>query len=181
MAPGILQRSLNSMLGPELAVDRLEIAAPDFHARHDATGRTYRYQILTTRWPDPFRDRYTWHRHETLDIDRMNAAAAVLIGEHDFASFCRKNPGKSTRRTVRSAGWSSAGGDMVVFEISANSFCHQMVRSIVALAVEIGRGNGEPEELIAVIAATDRNAAKGAAPAKGLFLWQVDYETRPLG
>lgn len=173
--PGILQRSLNSMLGPEVVVDRLQIAAPGFHARRDATGRTYRYQILTARWPDPFRDRHTWHRHEALDVDRMNAGAAFLVGEHDFASFCRKNPGKSTRRHVRSAYWTPIDEDLLVFEISADSFCHQMVRSIVALSVEIGRGNSGPGDLPAIQKREDRNAARGAAPARGLFLWRVNY------
>jgi tRNA pseudouridine38-40 synthase len=63
-----------------------------------------------------------------------------------------------------------------MFEISADSFCHQMVRSIVALSVEIGRGNGEPDDVPAILAEEDRNAARGAAPARGLFLWRVDYE-----
>jgi tRNA pseudouridine38-40 synthase len=101
--------------------------------------------------------------------------AGHLVGEHEFASLCRKREGKSTRRNVLSAHWTTQPEDIVAFEISADSFCHQMVRSIVALSVEIGRGNGEPAEVPGILEEEDRNAARGAAPARGLFLWRVDY------
>jgi tRNA pseudouridine38-40 synthase len=97
------------------------------------------------------------------------------VGEHQFASLCRKREGKSTRRHVVSAQWEIAPDDIVMFEISADSFCHQMVRSIVALSAEIGRGNGDPDDVPVILEQEDRNAAKGAAPARGLFLWRVDY------
>ena len=171
-----LHRSLNRMLGPEMAFEAVTVVEPGFHARHHATGRTYRYFILNRRWPDPFRARTSWHYRYPLDTDRLNAVAGHLLGEHDFASLCRKREGKSTRRNVVAAQWRNAPEDTVMFEISADSFCHQMVRSIVALSVEIGRGNGEPDDVPAILAEEDRNAARGAAPARGLFLWRVDYE-----
>ena len=170
-----LHRALSRMLGPEMAFRSVTVVDPGFHARYDATGRTYRYFVLNRRWPDPFRARTTWHYRYPLDLDRLNAVAAELLGEHEFASLCRKREGKSTRRHVRTAEWRSAPDHIVQFEISADSFCHQMVRSIVALSVEIGRGNGEPTDVPAILAEEDRNAARGAAPARGLFLWRVDY------
>ncbi len=173
--PDRLLRSLNRMLGPEIAFQSVTVANSDFHARHDAGHRTYRYFILNRRWPDPFRARTTWHYRYQLDLGRLNAVAAHCIGEHEFASLCRKREGKSTRRTVVDARWWSTPDDTVVFEISADSFCHQMVRAIVALSAEIGRGNGEPDDVPAILEKEDRNAARGAAPAKGLFLWRVDY------
>lgn len=172
---GILQRALNGMLGPEMAFESVTIAEPGFHARYHAIGRTYRYFVLNRRWPDPFRARTTWHYRYPLDLDRLNAVAGHLMGEHQFASFCRKREGKSTRRHVVAAEWRTVPDDIVMFEISADSFCHQMVRSIVALSVEIGRGNGEPRDVPDILEQQDRNATKGAAPARGLFLWRVDY------
>jgi tRNA pseudouridine38-40 synthase len=171
----MLHRSLNRMLGPAMAFQAVTVVEPDFHARRHATGRTYRYFILNRRWPDPFRARTTWHYRYPLDLVRLNAVAGHMLGEHDFASLCRRQEGKSTRRHVTSATWREGPDDAVQFEISADSFCHQMVRSIVALSVEIGRGNGEPDEVPEILARQDRNAARGAAPARGLFLWRVDY------
>ena len=110
-----------------------------------------------------------------MDLDRLNAACGHLVGEHEFASLCRNREGKSTRRRVVSAEWRTAPDEIVMFEISADSFCHQMVRSIVALSAEIGRGNGEPDDVPVILGREDRNASRGAAPAKGLFLWRVDY------
>ena len=172
---GTLHRSLNRMLGPELVFDSVSHVDSSFHARYDAVGRTYRYFVLNRRWADPFRARTSWHYRHALDLDRLNAAVAPFVGEHDFAAFCRKREGKSSTRNVASAEWWAEGEDMVAFEITANGFCHQMVRSIVAWAVEIGRGNGRPDDGREVLAAGDRNAAHGAAPARGLFLWKVSY------
>ena len=170
-----LHRSLNRMLGPEMAFESVAVVDPEFHARHHARRRTYRYFILNRRWPDPFRARTSWHYRYRLDVARLNAVAAHLVGEHEFASFCRKQAGKSTRRVVRAATWREGPDDILQFEITADSFCHQMVRSIVAQSVEIGRGNGEPADVPAILRQEDRNAARGAAPARGLFLWRVDY------
>lgn len=175
IVPEMLQRSLNRMLGPEVAFQSVIRVDPEFHARYHATRRTYRYFVLNRRWPDPFRARTTWHYRYPLDLDRLNSAVGHVVGEHEFISMCRKREGKSTRRNVVAAQWRSAPEDVMAFEISADSFCHQMVRSIVALSVEIGRGNGEPEDVPAILEGANRNAAKGAAPAKGLFLWRVDY------
>lgn len=162
-----------------MAFQSVSVVDADFHARYDALQRTYHYFILSRRWPDPFRARTTWHYRYPLDLDRLNAAADHLIGEHDFASLCRRREGKSTRRTVTAAGWRREPDDIVRFEIAADSFCHQMVRSIVALSVEIGRGNGEPGDIPAILKQADRNAARGAAPARGLYLWRVDYPGDP--
>lgn len=171
---GTLNRSLNRMLGPELAFDSVAVVDPAFHARYSALSRTYRYFLLNRRWPDPFRARTTWHFHQPLDLDLLNAAAGHIEGEHDYAGFCRKQESKSTVRTVSEARW-WAEQDQITFEITANAFCHQMVRSIVSMCVEIGRGNGAPEDMKRILADGDRNAAQGAAPPRGLFLWHVEY------
>ena len=106
----------------------------------------------------------------------MNEAAGYFVGEHDFASFCRKAEGRSTVRTVTSAGWRRLPDGLLCLEIEGLAFCHQMVRSIAAFSVEAGRGRLAPEEAVRVLEARDRNAARGAAPPHGLVLWRVDYD-----
>ena len=176
---GTLHRSLNRMLGPEVAFDAVAVVDPGFHARYGAVSRTYRYFVLNRRWPDPFRARTTWHYHYPLEVERLNQAAAHTRGEHDFAAFCRRQDGKSTTRTISQARWWDDSGDVLVFEVTANAFCHQMVRSIVSMCVEIGRGNGQPEDMQSLLDTGDRNAAQGAAPARGLILWHVEYPDAP--
>jgi tRNA pseudouridine38-40 synthase len=110
----------------------------------------------------------------------MDTAAAHLVGEHDFASFCRRAGDRSTVRVVRAATWSRRTADLVVFTIEASSFCHQMVRSIVATCVRIGRGRATADSMVGVIAAGDRSLTPGPAPAHGLTLVRVDYPD-PIG
>ncbi len=105
----------------------------------------------------------------------MNEAAGHFIGQHDFASLCRKAGERSTVRLVRRATWSRRDGDLLAFDVAASSFCHQMVRSMVALCVEVGRGRLDPSDVLAILEARDRRIAKGAAPPHGLTLVAVEY------
>ncbi len=176
-----IRRSLNRRLGPEIAVLRAAHAPDGFHARFSATGRAYRYRILDREAPDPFVARTTLHVPTRLDVDAMDRGVAAFVGEHDYASFCRNRDGKVTVREVRWAGWRRTG-DIVELSIAASSFCHQMVRSIVALSLEIGRGRVGVEEVPRIIDARDRAEAKGAARPHGLTLVGVGYpgeELRP--
>lgn len=173
-SPGVLQRALNRMLGPEIVISSLTEVDESFHARYSAVSRTYRYFILNRQLPDPFLARTRWHYRYPLDLAPMNAAIGLLLGERDFSSFCRVAEGKSPIRRVEKAEWGREGEE-VVLEITANSFCHQMVRSLVRECVELGRGNGEPQDIVEIADARDRNLARGVAPARGLFLWQVNY------
>lgn len=170
-----LRRSLNRILGPEIAVLALRRVGPGFHARFSATGRAYTYQVLDREPPDPFLARTAWHYGRPLDRERMAAAAVHFVGEHDFASFCRAAEGRSTVRLVRHAAWRRPREGLLAFDVSATSFCHQMVRSMVALSVEVGRSRVEPAAVRGIIAARDRSAAKGAAPPHGLTLVSVEY------
>ncbi len=170
-----LLRSLNSQLAPEVAVTAVRRAPDGFDARLSALSRRYRYQVLTTDVPDPFLHRYCWHAGHALAFDAMQEAAALFVGAHDFASFCRAAEGRSTVRTLLAAAWEDTGGGLLAFDVTATSFCHQMVRSLVALCVEIGRGRLAAAEVPAIFTARDRNAARGAAPPHGLTLWEVAY------
>lgn len=177
--PAVVQRAVNARIGPEIAVLAAERADDEFHARFSATGRQYRYVVLNREAPDPFLAQTAWHVGTALDLDAMNAAVAPLVGEHDFASFCRKAEGRSTVRAVRWAWW-RRHADRVELSVAATSFCHQMVRSIVAVAVDAGRGRLDPEDVPEILAARDRSAVRGAAPPHGLTLVAVAYPGSPL-
>ena len=143
-----------------------------------APGRVYRYRILNSVTPDPLAAAQSWHVEHRLDLADMRAAADLLVGDHDFSSFCRKNPSKPTQslvRTVRRVVWWREG-DFVVFEIEARSFCHQMVRSLVSLLVSVGSGRRKPGAVAEIIAARDRSATPSPAPPQGLVLWDVLYD-----
>jgi len=170
--PDGLAQSLNKRLAPEIVVWRCQTVEEGFSARFSAVSRTYRYRVLARPLPDPFLARTTWHVKDRLDLEAMQRAAAWFVGQHDFASFCRR--GRSTLRTVVSAEWVRKD-DLIDFWITAASFCHQMVRSLVAIAVEVGMGSINADDLPAIIAAKDRSVTKGAAPPHGLMLWEVGY------
>ncbi len=170
-----LQRALLKLLPPDITVNRISAVDDQFSARFSATSRTYRYQVSTAPAPDPFERRTHWQVSEPLDAFAMNQGARHLVGEHDFASFCRRAEGRSTTRTVLAANWTEPQPDVLVFEIRGLAFCHQMVRSIVAALVDVGRGKLDPGDIRRILFAEDRNAARGAAPPHGLFLWEIEY------
>ncbi|HKY49471.1 MAG TPA: tRNA pseudouridine(38-40) synthase TruA [Acidimicrobiia bacterium] len=169
-----LARSLNGMMGPEVVVVSVEKAVDDFNARFSARWRLYRYLVLNAPLADPLNRHFCWHVAEPLDLTAMNDAAKRVVGEHDFASFCRTPQNGSTTRRVLSAAW-AIEGEMTVFTISANAFCHQMVRSIVGFMVDVGKGRRRAEEIETVLAARDRSRASNMAPPHGLILWDVGY------
>lgn len=171
-----LQRSLNSRLAPEISVLSLAPAPDDFHARFSATGRAYRYRLLNREAPDPFIAQTSWHFATPLDMAAMSEACSVLVGLHDYASFCRAAPGRSTERSLRVVEWEQLPGGVKELYIAASSFCHQMVRSIVAVAVDVGRGYIGREDMARILEARDRSTTSGAAPARGLTLVAVEYE-----
>jgi tRNA pseudouridine38-40 synthase len=172
-----LHRALNALLAPEIVVLDARRAPEGFHARFSATAREYRYRIAVGPWPDPFEARYVWHRPGGLAVPRMRGAARHLVGEHDFASFCRRPlSGGTVRRLERLA--VSRRGDRVEISARANAFLHQMVRSLVGTLVAVGEGRIDPEAMPAILAAQDRARAGRIAPAHGLTLERVLYGRR---
>lgn len=176
--PDRVQRAVNARLGPEVVVREARFAPDGFDARRSATGREYRYRIGTGPVPDPFTAPYTWHRPGTLSSTRMRSAAELLEGEHDFASFCRapQLPASTVRRlrrlTVR------ARGDLVEVGAAADSFLHQMVRSLVGTLVAVGEGRIEPDAMPEILRGRSRAAAGHIAPSRGLTLVRVSYGRR---
>jgi tRNA pseudouridine38-40 synthase len=171
-----LARSLNTQLRPAVAVLSLTEAPADFHARFSATGRAYRYVVLNREAPDPFLAATAYHYRTALDAGAMKEGCQVLIGIHDFASFCRAAPGRSTERDLRVVEWEEHTNGVKELYIAGSSFCHQMVRSIVAVSLDIGRGRLAPNAMGEILEARDRSAGCGASPAHGLTLVAVEYE-----
>ncbi len=176
-----LQRGVNRQCGPRIVVREAEVAAEGFDARRSARARCYRYTIVNRPVPDPFLAATAWWIGAPLDLAALRLACDPLIGEHDFAAFCRRprpGPGQgppSLVRRVLDARWHDLGEGILRFDIEASSFCHQMVRSVVGTLVEAGTGRRRAGGLRAVVASGDRSRAGQLAPPHGLCLWGVDY------
>lgn len=171
-----VRSSLNGMMGPEIVVRSATIVDLGFDARHSAQWRSYRYTIVNRPEADPFRSRFAWHVPAALDLDALRLAADPFVGERDFASFCRKGPeGSTTVRRVTESRWTDLGEGILRYDIRANAFCWQMVRSIVGTLVEVGAGKKRPGDILAIMRAGDRAAAGAVAPPHGLVLWEVGY------
>jgi tRNA pseudouridine38-40 synthase len=176
--PERIAQAANAMLGPEIVVREAAYAAAGFDARFSASARIYRYRIDEGPVPDPFRDRFVWHRPGRVALPAMRAAAAHLVGEHDFSSFCRQPGGgrSTTRRLQRLT--VDREGERLELGFRANAFCHQMVRSLVGTLVAVGSGRIDPAEIPGILAAADRSRAGQPAPARGLTLERVVYGRR---
>ncbi|HZA85440.1 MAG TPA: tRNA pseudouridine(38-40) synthase TruA [Acidimicrobiales bacterium] len=175
-----LARSLNRLCGPAIVVRDLGEAPDDFDARRSATGRTYRYTIVNRPVPDPFLAPVAWHVEEPLDLDLLRLGCDPLVGEHDFSAFCRKPKHRdgseaSLVRQVRRAAWTDVGDGVLRFEIEADAFCHQMIRSVVGTLVDVGLARKHAGELLGILAGRDRSKASPLAPPQGLCLWAVAY------
>lgn len=178
--PAWVAMRLNKRLGPEVSIRGAASAPDSFDARFSAKRREYEYHLYRSKAPDPFLDRFAVHVPERLDLRAMRAAAKAFIGEHDFSSFCRRGQGTLVRR-VRSIALSTPAPERLVIRVVADSFCHQMVRSLVGLLLEVDRGRRPASEAGKALAARDRAAAGRVAPAKGLILRSVAYARRPFG
>lgn len=172
-----LHRSLVRMLAPAIVVRAVAAAPEGFDARRSATGRRYRYTVLNRPLPDPFLAATTWHVADPLDVRSMELACDPLLGEHDWASFCRRAPDGDTTlvRVVRDARWVDLGDGLLRFDVEASAFCHQMVRSLVGTLVAVGRGAKRAGDMAWILRARDRSLAGPPAPPQGLCLWEVLY------
>ena len=172
---GKLPHQLNSFLPPDISVKRIFGVKDDFHARFDATFRTYEYYISLEK--NPFTQNSAWqHWKRTLDIGKMNEACKILFEYDDFESFAKiGGDNKTNLCKIYKAEWEQCGTELK-FTVSANRFLRNMVRAIVGTMVEIGIGKIQPEDLRNIIEAKNRNSAGTSAPAHGLFLVDVGYD-----
>ena len=167
----------SALLRPHaIAVVRALECPVGFSARRDALSRTYRYRILNRVAPSPLHARRAFHVSAVLELDAMRAAAACLVGEHDFAAFCAvASRAKGTTRNVQSLEF-QRNGQFLDIVMTADSFVHNMVRIVVGTLIEVGRGRRSPDDVGAVLASQLRSRAGFTAPAHGLYLERVDYE-----
>ena len=178
-APDIVVRALNSHLPSEIRIVAAEEVPRSFHARFDATSKTYRYRLVNGSVVSPFDYKYAWHVLEPLDTAAMAAAACFVEGRHDFAAFQTTGGATGpTERTVTRSILTTGSDGLIVYEVAGSGFLRRMVRAIVGSLVDVGRGREQPEWMRDVIASRDRGQAGQAAPAHGLFLVRVDYADR---
>jgi tRNA pseudouridine38-40 synthase len=178
-----LARAVSRRVGPEVSLWAAAVAPPGFDARHSARSRRYRYDVEPATRGDPLRSRVAWQLEGGLDLAPMRLGCDPLIGEHDFAAFCRRPAGRPAGplpRRVLDARWTVLEGPaldapLLRFEIEALAFCHQMVRSIVGLLVAIGQGRARPSDVSERLASGSRSGQPTVAPARGLCLLAVRY------
>lgn len=169
-----LQRSINGILAPEIVAGDVRRAPEGFNARFSATAREYRYRIDTEPWPDPFEARFVWHRPGELAVTSMREAARFLLGEHDFASFCRRPQSGGTIRRLERLSIARVG-DRIDISARANAFLHQMVRALVGTLVSVGDGRLDADAVHEILEARNRRRTPQMAPAHGLTLERVLY------
>jgi tRNA pseudouridine38-40 synthase len=167
--------ALNHILPEDIRIVRSKEVSREFHPRHCDTEKTYEYRVLNTRMEVPVKRLYTYHFNMELDIDKMQQAGDYLVGEHDFTSFCNvESQALSHVRTIKAVKVERRG-DEVVISVTGNGFLYNMVRIIAGTLIQIGRGKGEPTDIIRMLEAKDRSAAGPTAPPQGLFLMEYKF------
>jgi tRNA pseudouridine38-40 synthase len=173
--PGLVRR-LAGVLPADVRVRAVRAVPAGFDARFSALWRRYAYRVTdAAAGADPLRrhDTLAWPR--PLDLDALRAASAGLLGEHDFAAYCRRREGATTIRTLQALDWERDGAGVLVGTVRADAFCHSMVRSLVGALLAVGEGRRPPGWPAALLAAGTRSGEVTVAPAHGLTLVEVAY------
>ena len=178
---GNFVKALNDILPASVRVLEVVEAAAEFHARHSAKAKTYRYRIYREGICPPFLARYVWHYPYRLAEDEMARAAKLVEGEHDFTSFAAVDPERgregepaSNVRTIFASRWERTGEELV-YTVRGSGFLHHMVRNLVGTFILVGRGTLRGEDVTRILEARNRSAAGATAPASGLYLVNVEY------
>jgi tRNA pseudouridine38-40 synthase len=173
-------RALNDILPASVRVLVVAEAPPDFHARHSAQAKTYRYRIFRESICPPFLARYVWHFPYSLEEESMTRAAGLVIGEHDFTSFAAVDPEKGhdqepcNIRTIHISRWERCGEEFV-YTVRGSGFLHHMVRNLVGTFILVGKGTLKVDDVTRILEARSRSAAGSTAPGSGLYLVGVEY------
>jgi tRNA pseudouridine synthase A len=178
--PGLVALGESAGNGADIVVGAVSQVGGDFDARFSALRRTYRYRVAdgVARHDPRLRSSVLWTDQE-LDLEAMNRSLQPLLGEHEFLSYCKPRQGASTIRSLLAAAWSrpESGVDagLAVFEVSADAFCHHMVRSLVGATLTVGQGRNSEEWPAVLLARRSRELAAPLAPAHGLTLEAITY------
>jgi tRNA pseudouridine38-40 synthase len=186
-----LARALNRTLPASIRVLSATRETSDFHARHSARAKTYEYRVFRGEICPPWLARYVYALNVPLDVAAMQRAAVRVCGEHDFSSFAATDPDRSERATdstgdglggnvrcLLTSQWMPDGKkDLLVYRVRGNGFLHHMVRNLVGTFLEVGRGNLAESEIPAILESRARERAGPTAPARGLFLVNVEYSS----
>jgi tRNA pseudouridine38-40 synthase len=174
-----IRRGLNSLLPDAIAIRDASEVGEDFHPRFSATGKHYRYTILTRPERSPrWRDR-AWHRSAPISVPDMQSAATALVGQHDFAAFRAAGcSAKSTLRRVDSIAVTRSAPELIEVDVRGNAFLRNMVRIVVGTLVEVGTGVRPVSQVAEILASKDRTQAGITAPPQGLELIEVRYDGR---
>jgi len=171
-----LARRLNGVLPPDVRVHRVAVAAPGFDARFSALWRRYAYRIADdVSLVDPLTRGHVLAWPRRLDLEAMSAASTGLVGEHDFAAFCKKRAGATTVRALLDLSWSRDASGGVVGGVRADAFCHHMVRALVGCLVAVGEARHEPAWPAEVLESGARDPGVTVLPPHGLTLEEVGY------
>jgi tRNA pseudouridine38-40 synthase len=174
--PAWLVRRLARLLPPDVRVRSVTPVPEEFDARFSALRRHYRYRVATTPYgAEPLRARDTLSWPHPLDLDAVRAASDALLGERDFAAFCKRREGATTVRALQELAWTRGADGVVQAAVSADAFCHSMVRSLVGALLDVGRGRRAVDWPAGLLQRSERASEVPVAPAHGLTLVAVDY------
>ena len=173
--------ALNSLMPLDIVFKKCDIVDENFHVRYSAKGKWYRYRVSLDRFVDPFKRLYTGHYPYPVDVEKMKKASLDLLGTHDFTSFAAS--GGQIKNKVRTMFYVNIQKDKqnneIVFDFICSGFLYNMVRILVAMLLEIGRGKRPVNDIPRVIMAQDREQVRETAQASGLFLYHVFYDDIP--
>lgn len=173
-------KAFNDILPTSVRVLGAEEMASSFHARHSAKAKTYRYRVYRESICPPFLARYVWHYPYPLDEEAILRAAGLVAGEHDFTSFAAVDPERagdetaSNVRTIFSSAWKRSG-DELIYTVRGSGFLHHMVRNLVGTFILVGKGTLLGTDITRILLANKRSEAGATAPARGLYLLDVEY------
>lgn len=167
--------ALNQRLPEDIRIRRSKEVEADFHPRRCESRKTYEYRIINSQFPLPTKRLYTHFTYIPLDVNRMQAAAQYLVGEHDFKSFCSiASQAETTVRTIYELQVVQEGEEIII-RVTGNGFLYNMVRIIAGTLIEVGKGRWEAEYVPDILNALDRTAAGPTAPARGLMLTNYEF------
>lgn len=171
-----LQRALNSLLPDDICAREVSAVDNDFHARYSVVGKRYVYRVDISKFVNPFKRQYVLHHPFRVNVEKMNEALSIVLGEHDFTSFCSTKSDKESKvRTVTRAEVLKKD-DELHFVFEGTGFLYNMIRILVGTTLQIGDGLRDVSQMQHILNAQDRNAAGPTAPAHGLYLDEVFYE-----